>query len=46
LFAGAGDLANFAIDQGFPDENRNLTFHSQGPREFLRSVVDGARFSY
>src|ERR1700726_2578153 len=26
LFAGADDLANFAISQTFPDQNRNLTF--------------------
>src|ERR1039458_1879427 len=26
LFAGADDLANFAIGQAFPDQNRNLTF--------------------
>ena len=26
LFAGADDLANFAIGQTFPDQNRNLNF--------------------
>jgi hypothetical protein len=26
LFAGADDLADFAIGQTFPDQNRNLTF--------------------